>query len=284
MAVIITIYVIRFMRSFDTEIQKQITDLQEARIEEAKRREALRGELLKRVVAAQESERQRIARELHDETGQALTAIGLGLRGASSAIDKNITKAKQNLRQLEAMSASSLDELQRLIANLRPAHLDDLGLVAATRWHTNEVMSHTGLEIQFSVIGKERPLHDTVKIATYRIVQEAITNVIKHADASKVYVEMCFQPNELCLVVSDNGRGMEFKSESELMQRSWGLLGMRERTKLLDGEFHIESAPSKGVKIEVSIPYQLQLTDSLIITENGEEIEVTDDHPSAVSG
>jgi signal transduction histidine kinase len=236
------------------------------------------------VVAAQEAERQRIARELHDETGQALTAIGLGLRGVSSAIDKNITKAKQNLRQLEVMSAGSLDELQRLIANLRPAHLDDLGLVAAIRWHTNEVMSRTNLKIQFSVMGKEQPLHDTVKIATYRIVQEAITNVIKHAEASKIYIELCFEANELSVLISDNGRGMAFESERELMQRSWGLLGMRERTKLLNGEFHIESAPSNGVKIEVSIPYQVQLTESLIFSENGEEIEVTDDHPSAVGG
>ncbi|MGD2028155.1 MAG: histidine kinase, partial [Anaerolineales bacterium] len=142
LAVVIAIYVIRFMRSFDEEIQEEIAHLQKMQLEEARKREELRGGLIKQIVAAQEAERQRIARELHDDTGQALTAIGLGLRGVSTQLNDKNTKASKNLRVLEALTTNSLNELQRIIANLRPAHLDDLGLAAAIRWYVNDARNH----------------------------------------------------------------------------------------------------------------------------------------------
>ena len=109
-ALVVTIFVMRFMRSFEVETRRRIDELQEARLQEAERREALKGEMLRQVVAAQEAERQRIARELHDETGQSLTALGLGLRGVSSNLRQNVDKAAHNLRQLEGMAAQALDE------------------------------------------------------------------------------------------------------------------------------------------------------------------------------
>ena len=165
------VFVIRFLRAFEVETQNQIAALQDAQLEEARRREALRGELLRRVVEAQEAERQRIARELHDETGQALTAIGLGLRSVLTTMFQDLDKAGGNLKQLQTLAAHSLTELQRLIADLRPSHLDDLGLVATLRWYAGEVENRTGLKVKFEVDGEVRPLPSEVRTALFRVAQ-----------------------------------------------------------------------------------------------------------------
>jgi signal transduction histidine kinase len=152
-AAVAAFFVIRFLRSFEVETQRQIDELQEAQLTEAQQREELRGELLKRVVAAQEAERQRVGRELHDETGQALTAIGLGLRGAGSSLRQDVDKAAQTLRQLEDLVNASLTELQHLISDLRPSHLDDLGLDSTLRWYAGEVETRVPLKVHVDIKG-----------------------------------------------------------------------------------------------------------------------------------
>lgn len=256
LAIIIAVYVIRFMRSFDTEIQEQISHLQELQLEEAKKREEMRGGLIKQIVAAQEAERQRIARELHDDTGQALTAIALGLRGISTTIGGENSNATQNLRKLEAMTTSSLNELQRIIANLRPAHLDDLGLAAAIRWYVNDVRNHTDIQIHFEAKGDEVKVSDEVKIALYRIIQEAITNTIKHSHANNIYVNLNFLDTRVMVEIEDDGVGMDMKKFNNLKHTSWGLLGMQERTNLLNGSFIIDSKIGRGFRISASLPYK----------------------------
>jgi signal transduction histidine kinase len=261
------------MRSFDTEIKRQISELHALRLREARQREALRGGLLKRIVSAQEAERQRIARELHDDTGQALTAIGLGLRGISSHLKSNKEKAAANLRKIEALSANALNELQRIISNLRPAHLDDLGLPAALRWYLNDTKNHTDLDINFHVEGEEKDLSDSVKIAVYRIIQEATTNTIKHAQASDLKITLCYEDEKIELWIDDNGKGMDLTQIEQNKRQSWGLLGMRERSELLNGTFKIDSEPGKGVLLNFSIPY-LQPEQEFY-----EADEVTDEDP-----
>lgn len=279
MALLVAIYVIRFMRAFDEELRQQIEELREAQLKESQERETLRGELLRRIVAAQEAERQRIARELHDETGQSLTAIGLGLRSVSTLMDRNPEKAKQNLRKVEMLSSNALDELQRLIANLRPAHLDDLGLAPALRWYVNEVRPHINFELKLRVNNEsDRKLPDPVKIATYRIVQEAITNTLKHAQADNMVIDICFAPKEIGLVLQDDGVGMSAYHLQEMQTQSWGLLGMRERTTLLGGSFFMETAEGEGMILVITIPYEIPSEDTLPSIENGEKIEVNHDH------
>ncbi len=250
-------FVVRFLRASEVEKQRQIASLQAARLQEAEQRETLRGEMLKQIVAAQEAERQRIARELHDETGQALTAIGLGLRGVSIALPENTQSATQNLRRLEALVSQSLTELQRLIADLRPSHLDDLGLPAALRWYSGEVEKRVPLTTHVEITGEEKNLPAPLKIALFRVTQEALNNVVKHARARKVDIRLHYGVEEVLIVVKDDGVGFDMNVLTHKKGTSWGLVGMVERANLLGGRFDIHSQVGEGTRIEVTIPYQL---------------------------
>ncbi|HJW90429.1 MAG TPA: sensor histidine kinase [Anaerolineales bacterium] len=253
-AVVASLFIMRVLRAFEVEVQRQIAALQGARVQEAERREALRGEMLRRIVAAQEAERQRIARELHDETGQALTAIGLGLRATSTSLRQDVEKAAHNLRQIEDLAKHSLVELQRLIADLRPSHLDDLGLAATLRWYTGEVQSRVSIQASVEVSGEERLLPGEVKTTLFRVVQEAITNVIKHSQARSVCVRLAFSDEGVSVQVEDDGIGFN-PTKLRTSRPSWGLVGMEERAALLGGKFNLASRPGRGTRVEVFIPY-----------------------------
>lgn len=253
-AMLAAIFVIRVLRSFEVEIKRRIVDLQEARLEEIQRREALRSEYLKRVVDAQEAERQRIARELHDETGQALTALGLGLRGAASTLKGDPDKASGQLQHLEGLVAHSLDELQRLIADLRPSHLDDLGLPAALRWYAGELESHSDLKVSVQVDGEPHPISAPIKTALFRVTQEALVNVVKHADAENASVQLSFENGQVQVVVEDDGQGFDLARVNSGGRKSWGLVGMEERAHLFGGEFRLEAREGRGTRVVVRMP------------------------------
>jgi signal transduction histidine kinase len=252
------IFIIRVLRSFEVETKRRISELQTARLEEAQRREALRGEMLRRIVAAQEAERQRIARELHDETGQALTAIGLGLRGVTSSKRSDGAKLTRNLRQLEQLVEHSLIELQRLIADLRPSHLDDLGLGATLRWYGGEIEKRLPIKVTVSVRDENKDLSMEMKTTLFRITQEALTNIIKHSAADNVKVVLIYLPEGVRLEVVDDGVGFNPTAMSSPTRPSWGLIGMQERATLLGGTFEIVSYPGSGTRVDVYIPYSSQ--------------------------
>jgi len=260
MAGLAAIFVIRFLRSFEVETNLKIAKLQAAQLEESRQREVMRRELLKRIVAAQEAERQRIARELHDETGQALTAVGLGLRGISVSLHQDMDRASQNLRQIELLVTDALDELQRLIADLRPSHLDDLGLPATLRWWAEEVEERVPLMVSVEVVGEEKNLSPPVKLTLFRVTQEALTNIIKHAEATTAVVKLVFDVENVMVLIADDGCGFIIDQTITNEQRpSWGLLGMRERASLLGGEVVIASHPGRGTTVTITIPYQSEV-------------------------
>jgi signal transduction histidine kinase len=279
-AVAAAVFVIRFLRAFQVETEHKIAELQKARLEESQQRELLRGELFHRVVAAQEAERQRIARDLHDETGQALTAIGMGLRGLSGKLNSRNREAFGMIHKLESLTADSLKELQRLISDLRPSHLDDLGLSAALRWYTGRVQEHSTINIRVDVLGEECNLDEAVRIAIFRIVQESLNNVIKHAHASQVNIYLRFEEKNVRINVRDNGIGfdLELTKQKRTSRPSLGLAGMAERAGLLGGTVSVQSRPGYGTEVEVLIPYR---------HEPGnfhQREEVKDDHTSAIGG
>jgi signal transduction histidine kinase len=269
-AIFASVFVIRFLRAFQVESDRKIAELQEARLHESQQREQLRTNLFRKVVGAQESERQRIARDLHDETGQSLTAIGMGLRGLSD--QTNEKRRHDTLSQLQALTSDSLKELQRIIADLRPAHLDDLGLSATLRWYASRIHELTSILVRVDIEGNEPALDDAVKITIFRIVQEALNNIIKHSQATNVNVRLDYRSEEAVIFIRDNGKGFNMDTvQSRVGRVSLGLAGMEERAMLLGGSLDISSRPNYGTQVEAIIPYQLK------------KVEGSDDTP-VVSG
>jgi signal transduction histidine kinase len=280
-AVAAALFVIRFLRAFQVETERKIADLQQARLEESQQREIMRGELFRRVVAAQEAERQRIARDLHDETGQALTAIGMGLRGLAAKLSARQKDALNTLHKLETLTADSLKELQRLMTDLRPSHLDDLGLSAALRWYASKIQEHSSLHIRVDIHGEECDLDDAMKITIFRIIQESLNNITKHAQATHVNIHLHYDEKNVRFSVFDNGIGFD---RDQVQQRrtsrpSLGLAGMEERAALLEGTVTVQSRPGYGTEVEAVIPYHRSGTGSQLGLQ-----EVKDDHSSVISG
>jgi signal transduction histidine kinase len=268
-------FVIRFMRAFQVETDRKIAELQRMQLEEARQHNALRGELFGRVVAAQEAERRRIARDLHDETGQSLTAIGMGLRGLSTTIQSgNPEKTIGPLRHLETLNANALTELQRLISDLRPSHLDDLGLSAAIRWYAGNLQERSSLNLKVETTGHEKPMSPAVKTAIFRIVQEALNNVMKHGAASSVNIGLAYEASDVRVRIKDDGQGFDVLAKNNQTggRPSLGLVGMQERATLLNGTFFVASMPGQGTLVEVTVPYQQ------------EESEVKDENTPFVGG
>lgn len=257
-AIFASIFVIRFLRAFQVESDHKIAELQEARLHESRQREELRAELFRRVVGAQEAERQRIARDLHDETGQSLTAIGMGLRGLAGEISPRNKIQRATLGQLQTLASDSLRELQRIISDLRPAHLDDLGLSSTLRWYANRLHEMTALNIKVDISGEEKILDEAVKIAVFRIIQEALNNIIKHSHASLVTVNLNYTESSARIIVRDNGVGFDMDTVKNRIGRvSLGLSGMGERAALLGGTVEVHSRPNYGTEVEAVIPYEV---------------------------
>jgi two-component system, NarL family, sensor histidine kinase DevS len=202
---------------------------------------------LRRVVSAQELERKRLARELHDETGQALTSILLGLKGVEDAHDPaDLAKATGELRELVV---TTLQDVRRLAVELRPKALDDFGLVPAIERLVDTFREQTGIEVDLEPrLGDER-LPPEVETTLYRITQEALTNVVKHAQARHVSIVLTKREGSVAAVIEDDGHGFDGAGPNGL-----GLLGMRERVGLVDGRLEVESSPGAGTTLSIEVP------------------------------
>lgn len=260
MACLAAIAIVRSLRTFEVETTRQMEALREAQLQERSRLEQLRNELLHRTVTAQEAERSRIARELHDETGQSLTAISIGLRSLKEKIPQDTARAIQQTSRLEEITSNSILELQRMVAGLHPAQLDDLGLLAGLRWFASDVTQNADVNVEVQSQGIPGDLSAEMRVTLFRIAQEAITNVVRHAAANQVLVSVEVQNGILLMNIQDDGCGFDV---SEVMNRkngsaSLGLMGMQERAFLIGGKCQIESNPGEGTKISVTIPLSIQ--------------------------
>jgi signal transduction histidine kinase len=206
---------------------------------------------LRRVVEGQELERRRLARELHDETGQALTSILLGLKGLEErSKDPASRGAMEELRELVV---STLQDVRRLAVELRPSALDDFGLVAALERLTASFAEQTGISVDFQTALADERLPEEVETALYRIVQESLTNVVKHAQARRVSILLARKDGAVKAVVEDDGQGFD---PAEQTDDGYGLMGMRERLALLGGRLEVESGRDGGTTIAAEVPVQ----------------------------
>jgi signal transduction histidine kinase len=253
-AILAAFFIIRSLRAFDEENRRRIQALSDAQKVEQQRLRDLQGELLRRTVQAQELERQRIARELHDETGQTLTALGLGLSGLTQSITSKPTQAVQQAQQLQQLAGNGLVELQRLVSGLHPPQLDELGLAAALRWYAQEISERFKLPVTVTSSVNETEISDEVRLTLFRIAQEAITNTVRHAYATWVKVNLAMRGTDILLSVQDNGRGFNANLVLNGSDRSClGLLGMIERAGLIGGTCRIQSSPGEGTTVEVQV-------------------------------
>jgi signal transduction histidine kinase len=211
-------------------------------------------QLLRKIITAQEDERRRIARELHDETSQVLAALMLRIDTALSGFAAGST-ARTSLEEVRAMAARALDDVHRLVLDLRPSVLDDLGLQAGIRWIAERHLSPHGItwRCEFDVSQRLPP---ELESTLFRVSQEAITNIARHAEASSVLIQVEEREGELSFEIEDDGKGFDPAAAQSPERRrvSFGLLGMRERLELLGGTLTIESAPGEGTRITARAP------------------------------
>ena len=208
--------------------------------------------LSRRLVEAQESERRHIARDLHDEAGQALVSLRIGLRLLEREIDEG-GAASGRVAELVQRTDAIMDGLHRLAMDLRPASLDHLGLEAALRQYAEAAWSKLGHAVRYSArgfTGERLPM--VVETALFRVVQEALNNVARHADATQVDVLVEHRGDRVMVMVEDNGIG--FDPDQVRRGDHLGLLGLRERAEALGGTLAVESAPGKGTTIVVEVP------------------------------
>lgn len=221
---------------------------------------------LRQYVAAityiQEEERKRVARDLHDDTVQSLIAIGQRVELAREAIAENPEVAREKLRELRKMVTHTIDNVRQFSRDLRPTVLEDLGMVPALQHLTNEITQRDTIDVKLSVEGVPEELPPGMEVAIYRIVQEALTNVRKHAQASHAQVHAQFLPQQVVITIQDDGVGFTMPEEAtELVSKgSLGLMGLRERAQLFGGKMELISLVGQGTTVRVVLPRNLRLS------------------------
>jgi len=258
LAVLITLSLLRATQIVEKERQLQLLSAQQARLDALERiqnelteREALRRELLRHTVRAQEEERTRIARELHDETSQVLTAFSLDLATLQTVVCDR-SEVKNLVDRLQVLCKQMSQGLYRLVHDLRPAQLDDLGLISALEYLKDDSVS-AGLDVSMDIQGKARRLDTVIETVLFRVAQEALHNVVRHAQVRQARILLVYQSQEITLKIEDSGIGFN-PVQSFAPPRGWGLVGMRERIESVGGQLIIESEPGKGTIVEVAVP------------------------------
>jgi two-component system sensor histidine kinase UhpB len=220
------------------------------------------------IINAQEEERKRVARELHDETSQVLTSLLISL----AVLEETITspEARDRIAETRQLAHQTLRAIRSISIDLRPSALDDLGLLPALRWYIKEYQQKFGIEVDFQATGIKERFTSEIETAFYRIVQESLTNIARHANAQKVCIILNEQQDTIDATIVDNGNGFDveklLKKPATGQERGWGLVGMLERAQLLDGNLHIESLIGKGTTIHIHIPVQLAPSDKAVVT------------------
>ncbi len=263
LGIVITIGMIRATQLIDKERQRRLIVAQDQRLEalqqlqlETERREKLQLEHLRHTVNTQEEERARISRELHDETAQTLAAFSANL----GALRNRVSGDAEQFRLIDQLGRLSDDmalNLRRMVHDLRPAQLDDLGLASALHFLAEVMEKDLGLKVELEIHGNAERQDKFVETVLYRVTQEALTNVAKHAKTGRAEVELHFEADHISLVIKDEGCGFD-ESKISSSPKVWGLAGIRERIESVEGVFVLQTAPERGTIIRAHIPCNSQ--------------------------
>jgi two-component system sensor histidine kinase DegS len=215
-----------------------------------------RQEIALRIIMAQEEERRRVAREIHDGPAQNLANIVLRLEITEKLLELDPKQAKNELQDLKALVRSNLQDIRRIIFDLRPMALDDLGIVPTLRRYMDNFESTYKILCEFQVEGRERRLVPAMEVAIFRLIQEAMTNVAKHAHSEKVKIELVFKEDITIARIIDFGQGFDYDAVLDNPGEHFGLIGMKERVEMFSGQFSIISPSGVGTTIELTIPYK----------------------------
>jgi len=218
-----------------------------------------------RIIKAQEDERQRVAREIHDGPAQSMSNVVLKAEVCEKLIDVDIEKARLELQNLKSIVRESLVDVRKIIYNLRPMSLDDLGLVPTLQRYISTFQDENKIDVTFKSRGSICEIRSVISLTVFRIVQEALNNIRKHAKASCAAVNIEFIEDKLRLSITDNGVGFDvekLKVKHEDVEGGFGLYSMKERVELLEGEFNISSHAGSGTRLSIMIPLKQNEGDS----------------------
>lgn len=252
---ILLVIVIGFVMSMVLNQRRYIV-LQEKRLAEAmtaqKNMEALSQEILR----VQEDERKRLSRELHDDVGQLLTAINVNIERMPKGTNGFPPEAAKRVEDIRQLVTQVFESIRTLSRELRPMMLDELGLVPALQWYTKTFAQRTGIEVLFESDGAIEDLDADAKVTLYRVIQESLSNVLKHAAAQHVVIDLLKVDGQIALRIQDDGKAFQVDAKEKLNSRGrgLGLLGMQERVKLINGTFAITSTEGRGTTIKVEVP------------------------------
>ncbi|MEE8473688.1 MAG: histidine kinase [Dehalococcoidia bacterium] len=240
------------LEGWSRELEDRVKD-RTLKLEERDRERTI---LLQKLIQAQEEERKRVARELHDEVGQALTGLVMNLGSVDQVLMKDPAKAKERLKVVMALSSKTVDDVRRLIGDLRPSVLDDMGLIPALRWYADDYLGKAGIKATVTANGFSDRIPPHIEVAIFRVVQEAITNIVRHARAGTAEISLQIEGDTIRGLVRDDGTGFDLAPgrPGASGRTSVGLLGMEERISLLGGSFRIESQPGEGTSVIFEVP------------------------------
>jgi len=225
--------------------------------EEARHREARMRQLTQRLLTAQEDERRRIAQDLHDHAGQVMSALSMQLRHLRAHLgEAERARIASELDRFGTMTDQGLEEIHKLVYDLRPPVLDEYGLVAAVRAYVHSHLQPAGMHVELKTAGTESRCSRDVETAAYRIIQEATTNALRHAEATRLEIRIDQRQDSVTVAVRDNGIGFDTKAAPT--RATLGLDGMRERAELVSGTFQLISAPGQGTTIVARLPFPPQ--------------------------
>ncbi|MFZ5652333.1 MAG: sensor histidine kinase [Bacillota bacterium] len=207
------------------------------------------------IIKAQEEERRRVARDIHDGPAQLMANIVMRAEFCLKLMDIDRNKVREELQALQILVRQSLQDVRKIIFDLRPMVLDDLGLIPAIKRYVDGFQAQYGIQVEVMVKGSPRRFSIAVEVALFRIVQECLSNIRKHARATNILIKMEILTRKLNLVIKDNGIGFNL-DQLKGNKECFGILGMRERTQILNGEFTVNSSPGQGTSVSISVPVE----------------------------